>query len=161
MTATLQEVSQERPIIHVDVVEPGMAARPGTLRCVIDEHLRFDMAGMESYFFAQWEPVLYDALLLAAAVEFCDITKRRPAHGWGRDIHLCLPVHNPERWKQEDVVRALRDALDFLTGDCWQVTVYARQKPAPQPRQGLLSSAMTSLPSSRLAMAWIPGQSRV
>src|SRR5688500_14335258 len=115
MTAALQEVSQKRPVIQVDVVEPGMAARPGTLRCVIDEHLWFDTAGMESYFFAQWEPVLYDAFLLAAAVEFCDITKRRPAYGWGRDVHLHFPVHDPERWKQEKVVKALRDALNFLT----------------------------------------------
>jgi hypothetical protein len=139
MTATLQEVSRERPGIHVDVVEPGTVTRPGTLPCVIDEHLSFDTAKMESYFFAQWEPVLYDAFLLAAAVEFCDITKHRPAYGWGRDIHLGLPVHDPERWQQEDVVRALHDALDFLTGDRWQVTVYARQKPLPHPRQGLFS----------------------
>jgi 7-cyano-7-deazaguanine synthase in queuosine biosynthesis len=139
MTAALQEISQELPVIRVDVVEPGMAARPGTLGCVIDEHLWFDTAGMESYFFAQWKPVLYDALLLAAAVEFCDITKRRSAHGWGRAIYLRLPVHNPERWDQEGVVRALHDVLDFLSGDRWQVTVYARQKPVPQPRQGLFS----------------------
>jgi hypothetical protein len=139
MTATLQEAGQKRPIIYVDVIEPGMAARQGTLPCVIDEHLSFDTARMESYFFAQWEPLLYDAFLLAAAVEFCDITRHRPAYGWGRDIHLCLPVHDPERWKQEEMVRALHDALDFLTGDRWQVTVYARQKPVPQPRQGLFS----------------------
>jgi 7-cyano-7-deazaguanine synthase in queuosine biosynthesis len=139
MTAALQESSQERPIIQVDVVEPGMASRSGTLRCVIDEDLWFDTAGMESYFFAQWKPVLYDAFLLAAAIEFCDIMKHRPAHGWGRDIRLHLPVHHPERWQQEEVVRALHDALDFLTGDRWQVTVYARQKPVPQPRQGLFS----------------------
>jgi hypothetical protein len=139
MTAALQEVSLERPVIHVDVVESGTVTRPGTLHCVIDEHLSFDTAGMESYFFAQWKPVLYDAFLLAAAVEFCDITKRRPVHGWGRDIHLHVPVHDPERWTQEEVVRALHDALDFLTGDRWQVTVYARQKPVPPPRQGLFS----------------------
>jgi hypothetical protein len=139
MTATLQENSQDLPVIQVDVVEPGMTARPGTLRCVIDEHLWFDTAMMESYFFAQWEPVLYDAFLLAAAVEFCDITKRRPAHGWGRDIHLRIPVHDPAQWQQKEVVRTLHDALDFLTGDRWQVTVNARQKPAPQPRQGLFS----------------------
>jgi 7-cyano-7-deazaguanine synthase in queuosine biosynthesis len=137
MTAVLQEISQELPVIRVDVVEPGMTVRPGTLRCVIDEHLWFDTAGMESYFFAQWEPVLYDAFLLAAAVEFCDVTKRRPGYGWGRDIHLRLPVHEPDRWQQEDVVRVLHDALGFLTGDRWQVTVHARQQPAPQPRQGL------------------------
>jgi len=139
MTAALQENSQELPITQVDVVEPGMAAQPGTLHCVIDEHLSFDTATMESYFFAQWEPVLYDAFLLAAAVEFCDITRHRPAYRWGRDIHLRLPVHDLERWKQNEVVRALHDALDFLTGDRWQVTVYARQKPVPQPHQGLFS----------------------
>jgi hypothetical protein len=116
-----------------------MAARQGMLHCVIDEHLWFDTTKMESYFFAQWEPVLYDALLLAAAVEFCDITKHRPPRGWGRDIRLRLPVHDPAQWHQEEVVRTLHDALDFLTGDRWQVTVYARPKPAPQPRQGLFS----------------------
>jgi 7-cyano-7-deazaguanine synthase in queuosine biosynthesis len=139
MTAALQEYDQELPIIHVDVVEPGIAARPGTLRCIIDEHLWFDTAKMESYFFAQWEPVLYDAFLLAAAVEFCDVTQRRPAYGWGRDIQLRLPVHDIERWKQEEVVRALHDALGFLTGDRWHITVYARQQAVPPPRQGLFT----------------------
>lgn len=139
MTAALQEKSQELPIIQVDVVEPGMAARPGTLRCVIDENLWFDTAKMESYFFAQWKRVLYDAFLLAAAVEFCDITKRRPAHGWSRDFQLHIPVHNPEHWQQEEVVRALHNALDFLTGDRWQITFYERQQPVLQPRQGLFS----------------------
>ena len=88
---------------------------------------------MESYFFAQWEPVLYDAFLLAAAVEFCDITKRRPKQGWGREIQLRIPVHDPIHWGQDDVVRALHDALNFLTGDRWQVTVYQRLQPVPQP----------------------------
>jgi 7-cyano-7-deazaguanine synthase in queuosine biosynthesis len=45
----------------------------------------------------------------------------------------------PNHWEQEEVVRALHDALDFLTGDRWHVTVYARQQPVPQPRQGLFS----------------------
>src|SRR5882672_3849888 len=139
MTVALQQNSQELPSIQVDVVEPGIAARPGTLRCVINENLWFDTAKMESYFFAQWEHVLYDAFLLAAAVEFCDITQRRPAHGWGRDIQLCMPVHDAKHWEQEEVVRALHDALDFLTGDRWHVTMYARQHPVPPPRQGLFS----------------------
>src|SRR2546428_13406863 len=123
MTAALQEISQALPVIRVDIVEPGMAARPETLRCVIDEHISFDPTKMESYFFAQWEPVLYDAFLLAAAVEFCDITKRRPKQGWGREIQLRIPVHNPIHWRQDEVVRALHDALNFLTGDRWQITV--------------------------------------
>jgi Queuosine biosynthesis protein QueC len=159
MTAVLQEISQERLVIQrVDVVEPGMAARPGTLRCDIDEHLSFDTAEMESFFFAEWEPVLYDAFLLAAAAEFCDITQRRPVLRWGRDIHLHLPVHEPERWQQVDVIRALHDALDFLTGDRWQVTVYARQQPAPQPRQGLFRlghDKSAVIPFSKGLDSWI------
>ncbi|MBI3329869.1 MAG: 7-cyano-7-deazaguanine synthase [Nitrospinae bacterium] len=139
MTAALQENTQALPSIQVDVVEPGIAARPGMLRCVVSKHLWFDTAKMESYFFAQWEPVLYDVLLLAAAVEFCDITRHRPAHSWGRDIQLRMPVHDTEHWEQEEVVRALHDALGFLTGDRWHVTVYARQHPVPPPRQGLFS----------------------
>jgi 7-cyano-7-deazaguanine synthase in queuosine biosynthesis len=139
MIAALQENSQELPSIRVDVVEPGIAAQPGMLCCVIGENLWFDTTKMESYFFAQWEPVLYDAFLLAAAVEFCDITKRRPKQGWGREIQLRIPVHNPRHWGRDDVVRALHDALNFLTGDRWQVTVYQRQHPFPQPRQGLFS----------------------
>ena len=30
---------------------------------------------------------------VAAAVEFCDMTKRRPARVWARQIELRIPVH--------------------------------------------------------------------
>lgn len=139
MTAVIQENIQELPVIRVDVLERGTAARQGTLGCMIGENLWFDTAKMESYFFAQWEPVLYDAFLIAAAVEFCDMTKRRPAHGWGRDIQLRIPVHDPERWAQDNVASSLHDALDFLTGDRWHFSFYARKQLVAPPRQGLFS----------------------
>jgi hypothetical protein len=94
---------------------------------------------MESYFFADWEPVLHDALLVAAAVEYCDRIKRRPAQGWGRQIELRVPVHECDRWNAKNVADALHTTLDFLTGDQWHISFYARRKPEVRPRQINLS----------------------
>ena len=129
--ASLAELSS----IEVDAVERGARVRKGWLRCEIGTNLAFDTAKMETYFFARWEPVLYDALLVAAAVEFCDKTKRRPARVWGRQIKLRIPVHEPDRWNQQDVAAAVHDALNFLTGDVWEITFYPRMHEELPPRQ--------------------------
>lgn len=136
MKSVLRAEQADLPSLKVDVVEPGNAARPGNLRCGIDEHVSFDTSRMESFFFAKWEPVFHDAFLVAAAVEFCDMTKRRPTRGWGRHFKLRIPVHNPERWVQDSVSGALRDALEFLTSDRWSFEFYARENPVEPPRQG-------------------------
>ena len=83
------------PSIRVSVVEEDGRARAGWTPCEIGTNLMFSAESLASYFFAAWEPVIFDALLLAAAVEFCDKTQRRPALGWGRYIALNLPVHDP------------------------------------------------------------------
>jgi len=62
--------------MRVDVAEPNVPSQKGWLRCEIGANVSFNTEKMESYFFARWEPVLYDALLVAAAVEFCDKTGR-------------------------------------------------------------------------------------
>ena len=135
MTTSLQESSSDRQSIHVDVVEYGKNERPGWLRCAIDENLSFKLDRMESYFFAKRDPVLHDAFVVAAAVEFCDMTKPRPGNGWGRIISLRLPVHDPDRWSQKLVADSLREALEFLTGDRWELCFYQRERPVTQPRQ--------------------------
>jgi hypothetical protein len=127
------------PCIGVDVVEPNGQGRRGRLRCEIGANLQFDTARMESYFFAQWKPVLYDALLVAAAVEFCDKIKRRPTAGWARNIDLRIPVHEPERWSHQCVAQALHDTLDFLTGDRWHISFCQRQHPESAPLQGRIT----------------------
>ena len=139
MMAAPKHSIAELPLIRVDVVEPGARTRRGWLRCELGENLKFSTARMESYFFARWEPALYDALLVAAAVEFCDRTQRRPARGWGREIELRVPVHEPERWNRRDVQEALHDTLTFLTGDRWRISFYARREPEAPPRQGVIS----------------------
>jgi len=127
------------PSIQVDVVEHGLTARRGRLRCEIGQNLEFNTASLESYFFAGWKPVVFDAMLLAAAVEFCDRTQRRPATGWGRSIDLSLPVHQPDRWNEPKVKEALHDALTYLTGDLWNITFNARKYEEAELRQGRLS----------------------
>jgi len=134
-----RNVAAELPAVLVAVAEPGVRVGAGWLRCEIGANLEFSTAKMESYFFAEWRPVLYDALLLAAAVEFCDRTGHRPASAWGREIRLRIPVHEPERWNQSDVTQALHDTLDFLTGDRWHVAFYGRRWPESAPRQNQFS----------------------
>ncbi len=132
----LESIESDIPEIRVDVVEEGIDAVPKWLRCAIDENLSFDISKLESFFFARWEPVLYDAFVVAAAVEFCDMTKRRPSQGWGRSIVLRIPVHDPDRWSQNSVANSLCDALRLLTGDYWELAFYKRKKKVDPPRQG-------------------------
>ena len=124
------------PSIRVDVVEPGTRPRRNWIKCAINENLEFKTEGLESYCFAEWESLVYDAFLIAAAVQFCDHAKARPATGWGRDIALRVPVHDPVHWSGADVSGTLHTALKFLTGDQWNISFTGRKTPEPPPRQG-------------------------
>lgn len=124
----------ELPSLRVHVVEAGLPARRNWLKCELDTHLRFNTHALASYLFAAWESVVYDAFLLAAAIEFCDKTLRRPKRLWGRSISLHLPVHEPDKWNSE-VLALLREAVELLTGDRWNITVYRRRTQASPPAQ--------------------------
>src|SRR6476661_4619362 len=91
------------PSIGIHVVESGVRSRKGWLRCQIGGNIEFSTARLETYCFAGWEPVVYDALLVAAAVEVGDRTLHRPAARWERQIELSLPVHDPDRWAHKAV----------------------------------------------------------
>ena len=125
----------ELPIHCVDVVEPGMPARKHHIKCVIGENLKFDTAGLEAYCFANWDERVFDAFVLAAAIQFCDHTKTRPATRWGREIILRIPVHDPVHWGSTAVSQAMHGALEFLTGDRWHIEFVKRKSPVPQPQQ--------------------------
>jgi hypothetical protein len=130
-----------RTAVVIDVVEPGQRIRRGAQRCEIGVDLEFSTESLESYFFARWEPVAYDALLVAAAVEFADVTSRRPAFQWRRHFDVRVPVHDPDRWGSPEVSRSLHDALSFLTGDEWAIQFHARKDEEVAPRQSLLTLA--------------------
>jgi len=124
-------------MLRVDVVDHGERHKHGSRRCEIGKHVVFDTSRLESYFFREWSPVLFDTLLVAAAVEFADRTQKRPQAGWSRDFELRIPVSDPELWSQPEVKTALRAALNLLTGDSWLFSFRARSKPDCQPRQGV------------------------
>lgn len=137
--------------LRVDVIEAGSRARRGCRPCEIGADMTFSTSHLESYCLAQWEPVIFDALVVAAAVEFCDRIQRRQTQHWGRNIELRIPVHDPERWSAPEVSAALKDALDFLTGDCWLLSFAARKAPAYVPHQfpfDLPSDARAVIPFS-------------
>jgi hypothetical protein len=129
--------ARRRAVIHI--AEPGVRTPKSAVRCEIGANVKFSTESLESYFFAGWEPVAYDALLVAAAVEYADRTLRRAAYQWERQFELRVPVHDVQRWTAPAVSAALHDALSFLTGDRWQVTFYARRRDAQAAQQGTLS----------------------
>ena len=101
--------------------------------------------------FTNWQPIIFDAFLLAAAVELADKTRRRSAYSWHRQIELRIPVHDPERWNDKRVLNSLHDALNFLTGDQWQVTFSGRsasEAPPPQCRFNLPARLTAVMPFS-------------
>jgi len=126
------------PEIRVNVIERAGSARKQWMNCRIGEHLQLETDNLASYFFAKWEPIVFDLLLLAAAVEFCDKVKKRPKLAWGRSIHLRLPVHEVSAWQKASVGEELIRALELLTGDRWQIEFVQRRTVAPAPQQGML-----------------------
>lgn len=124
------------PSLCVHVTEEGVRTRRGWRRCRIGDDVEFKTEHLETYCLAQWDPIVFDALLVAAAAEYADKTQHRPARAWPRSLELHIPVHDPDRWRENRVTGALHDALDLLTGDRWQVTFYERTQPLEPPRQG-------------------------
>jgi hypothetical protein len=123
----------------IDVVETGRRPRKGRIGFDLGRDLEFSAAALQSYAFARWEPVIYDAMIVAAAIEFADRAVKRPTRGWARQIALRIPVHDPSRWSDPAVLNALHDAAGFLTGDFWTLEFSKRGKAVPSPLQECLA----------------------
>lgn len=132
---THNEKQDSLPVSCVDVIESPRRLRAGYIRCQIEEEITFSSDALQSYCFAPWDPLIYDVLLLAASVEFCDKFARRRKTSWGRKICVRIPVHSLSTWNRAEVKGALINALAFLTGDCWEIEFYSRKEAAISPRQ--------------------------
>tara|TARA_R110002049_G_scaffold23545_13_gene83743 strand:+ start:4414 stop:5781 length:1368 start_codon:yes stop_codon:yes gene_type:complete len=125
-------------VLKVSVLEasPNGAARPDVL--VLGQDIEFSTRDLESYATSNWDPVVFDAMVVAAVVEYCDRSLKRLSGSWAREFSVEVPVHDPDRWNQLEVYEALHDALGFLTGDRWHFTFLQRMTNEPSPRQGYL-----------------------
>jgi len=135
----------------VDAVPRGQRVRRGASPAWIGDVLSFSTAGLESYFFSEWRPDLIDLLVVAAAIEFCDITVRRPTHGWARHFDVRIAIHDKALWDQSSVNSALVDAAGFLTGDLWSFEFVSRQRREKTVEQKMLelnSGARVIMPYS-------------
>lgn len=97
--------------------------------------LNFKPAALQSYFFRNNVEIVFDAFMLAAAIEYCDYSQARPKMGWSRDFHLNIPVHNVEHWQQSSVHTPLIRALRKLTGDIWTINFREREFEHDWPKQ--------------------------
>jgi hypothetical protein len=123
------------PEKNIDAIDPGRRLRKDHLGFDLKKDLEFSTRGLESFTFSRWQPVLYDAMVVAATVEFADKKVKRPPRGWARRLNLRIPVHDPRRWGAPAVSGALHDALGFLTGDFWTITFVKRSDRASPPAQ--------------------------
>jgi hypothetical protein len=132
---TIAENNSPRSSIAIHVAESPIHIPQRRVLCQVGKHVEFSTESIVSYCFSNWEPIVYDALLLAAAVEFADRTQHRAALRWEREIELFLPAHDPDRWNTPEVSDALHDTLDFLTGDRWHISFRKRSVQIDTPRQ--------------------------
>jgi 7-cyano-7-deazaguanine synthase in queuosine biosynthesis len=121
--------------LAIDVVERGVRKRRGAVACELDQNIKFSTEILESFSSTNWQTVVYDALVVAAAVEFCDRSLARSAMNWGRRFDVRVPVHDPARWTDRQVTRSLVEALNILTGDDWHFEFRARRMQAAPPAQ--------------------------
>lgn len=121
--------------LAVDVVEAGARRRKGTVACRLGRNIHFDLETLESFSSNKWDSTVYDAFVVAAAVEFCDRSLSRNAMSWGRKFSVNIPVHDPGKWSSKAVTQALIEALNLLTGDDWTFEFRSRKASAPPPNQ--------------------------
>ena len=114
---------------RVDAIEVGEAPRAGARVATLGRTITLSIEGLKDFFFADWRRDLIDLLVIAAAVEYCDLSVRRPSWGWARSFDLLVAVHDEEQWSAPPVRDALEEALAFLTGDRWSVSFTKRRDP--------------------------------
>ncbi|MBB4798719.1 7-cyano-7-deazaguanine synthase in queuosine biosynthesis [Brevundimonas bullata] len=132
MTGTTSYRASETALL-VDAIEVGVPFRAGATPAVLGESLRLDTRGLTSFFFARFDRRLFDLLVVAAAVEFCDRIQRRPGWGWSRSFDVRVSVHDPKLWAAPEITALLEETLSFLTGDVWRFRFEARREAEPDP----------------------------
>lgn len=118
--------------LSADLVYPGEKPREGAVACEIGRHIKFDAEALEGFAPSTWQPIIYDVMLIVAAVEACDYSRTRSKIDWARNLSVRIPVHEVDRWNDTNVQQELTNTLRLLTGDNWFIEF--RKTPEPQTR---------------------------
>ena len=127
----------------------------GAVQCRLGEQVWFNHSRLTRYCVRPLEPVDVDLLTVAGVAAFADrYARRHRAHQWHRSLELSISVHEPERWKSQEVSSSLIEALEYLTGDRW--TFHFVQRPE---EDGILQFPLSSLqgPPIRVVLPYSGG----
>lgn len=136
MTKEAKKMDTHR--LRVFYPKENVSVRKGVTPCVIGRHVEIDTEALEDYCFQRVTSHEYELALLAGIVAFADRTFRRKiSEGWARRIEITIPVGEPAFWNKTK--SALLEALEFLTGDCWEINFESRRSKLDQLKQDILS----------------------
>lgn len=121
----------------VTVVESGAALTEGNhSQVTISDGLAILTGLLHEVCFTEVSPLSHDLSVLLGAVKYADrFVRRKHGAGWARQLRLTVPVYELATWRRDDVASALTDALQYLTGDVWQVYFLKRRRKAAQSGQ--------------------------
>jgi|GEM_PF-812905 len=113
-------------------VEENPQKSASSLSCHIGRDLVVDYRLLEEFLFQRMGPLAFDFALLTGIIGYVDRIFLRSRQGiWARDLHVQIPVHEPDHWRSRLVSGALTDCLTFLTGDNWSISFVPREAPDP------------------------------
>lgn len=83
--------------------------------------IQVDSNLLNEYCFSAPTDLTHDLMAIIGGIRCADRSiRRRYSEGWGRRISLKVPVIDKALWSSKNVVGALTDCLDYLTGDEWR-----------------------------------------
>ncbi len=88
--------------------------------CVIGHDLKISPAVLQDFSGKLLKPMEQDLVIIAGAIAFADrVVRRKRAKGWARELEVTLPVSAPSLWNKSDVMTALLDVVEYVSGDHW------------------------------------------
>ena len=130
------------PEKSIDIVANDQKAREDCIGVKLRQDIVFDTEELERFAFASWKPLVYDAMVVAASIEYADRIVLRPKSGWARRLSLYVPVNEYELWSSPEVMNPLHDTIGFLTGDYWDISFKTTADSWKPSRKTLLSLKM-------------------
>jgi hypothetical protein len=113
---------------------PRRANRPIKLK--LGDHVRIEADHIQRYCFTDSDSLQDDLAAVLSAVRMADrACNRRHSKQWARALSVEVPVFDIDRWQSQEVLDALTDALQYLTGDQWRFEFKRRKERPASPGQ--------------------------